>query len=644
MIHFPCPTCKLVLQSSTQMAGNKVACPLCGQRILVPTPVRLAAGSQTSPVELPPITNNAAPRANPNLIHDVRTVESSSPRGTRGEGGAATPTRQGPGIATPLISLMLVLSLFAFFGWLVWLFSNSPPAPNPSPQNKDEPASFVEMSPLPLVPEVENFPVETSSSKQSQKPSPPANKNRRSEPPARIEDRPLDLPPPEQSAKAPPKEPQRSGSTNPTQANALGEELLKAAPEQQDELLEKLRQGKGPEYSQALADAIGQLTGKAKTKARHALADRLARFTAKTLLDYLGSENPELRGAAALALGMKDEKEHVRELINMLEDPEPSVVSAVQAALKSLTAAAEKHTQSRTTNPPRTTAPPPMPSPPPPETKPANTDTTASKAKKPTKDEDVPDVALVPPEETSPAVKAILRTNAIALHSRRAEDRIQAAQVLGGLGEDGKPARRLLCAAMLDPVAAVRVAAADSLKNLDPKMHYLAVKLASEEVRNSSDSRRIVDFLNKVQKLEDDGEPLAPLVAFVVNFAVSAGDYRLFTTALTALSHIGQKDLASYRVIASALTNRDALIRAIALRGLPRMKHGKLAVPRILVLLQMDAPANRIAAIETLTALVDDSTEEIIAAAIAAQRYHQNEAVRRAVESALNKLENRQNP
>ncbi|MGH7172770.1 MAG: hypothetical protein ACRELG_21010 [Gemmataceae bacterium] len=55
MIRFTCPTCKTVLQSPGPTAGNKVACPKCGQRLLVPNPVKPAAGNKT--------TLGAAPKA-----------------------------------------------------------------------------------------------------------------------------------------------------------------------------------------------------------------------------------------------------------------------------------------------------------------------------------------------------------------------------------------------------------------------------------------------------------------------------------------------------------------------------------------------------------------------------------------------------
>jgi len=47
MICFSCPTCKFVLQSPAQDAGNKIECPKCGQRLLIPNPAKPAASNKT---------------------------------------------------------------------------------------------------------------------------------------------------------------------------------------------------------------------------------------------------------------------------------------------------------------------------------------------------------------------------------------------------------------------------------------------------------------------------------------------------------------------------------------------------------------------------------------------------------------------
>ncbi len=46
MIRFTCPACKSILQSPGPTAADKVACPNCGQRLLVPNPVKPAASKE----------------------------------------------------------------------------------------------------------------------------------------------------------------------------------------------------------------------------------------------------------------------------------------------------------------------------------------------------------------------------------------------------------------------------------------------------------------------------------------------------------------------------------------------------------------------------------------------------------------------
>jgi hypothetical protein len=121
-----------------------------------------------------------------------------------------------------------------------------------------------------------------------------------------------------------------------TKANRWASALVEATGAKQNEALAKLRDTKGPEYTQALAVAIGQLGGPAKKKAREALADRMTRMTAATLAEKLKDEDLEVRRAAALACAMKDDKTNFARIIDLLEDPEVPVVRAAYAALKGL--------------------------------------------------------------------------------------------------------------------------------------------------------------------------------------------------------------------------------------------------------------------------------------------------------------------
>lgn len=252
------------------------------------------------------------------------------------------------------------------------------------------------------------------------------------------------------------------------------------------------------------------------------------------------------------------------------------------------------------------------------------------------KKDDLPDVALQIPEETRPETKAILIDNATRLRSRSPGERERAAHVLGELSDQGKPARRLLCNAMLDITPSVRVAAADALKKIDAKLQYLAVALATER-----DSYRRLELLERVAKLEDDGEPLTPLVAAYARerFPSHLGT-RPLQRIIATLSYIARADPWVYRQTAAALDNRDPEVRRVAVNALTRLKHGRQAVTKIIAILKYDE-ANRIPAIEALSVLADQSTEDAIREAIAAQRYHPREEVRRAVEVALNKLQNK---
>lgn len=122
-----------------------------------------------------------------------------------------------------------------------------------------------------------------------------------------------------------------------TEAARLGLDLVQLGPDKQPAVLEQLKNGKGAAYTDALSGAIPQLNGPAQAKAREALAERLARMTAKTLRDKMQESDPEVRRAAALACAMKDEKEHVPDLIALLSDREAMVARAARAALKGLT-------------------------------------------------------------------------------------------------------------------------------------------------------------------------------------------------------------------------------------------------------------------------------------------------------------------
>jgi hypothetical protein len=130
--------------------------------------------------------------------------------------------------------------------------------------------------------------------------------------------------------------PSLPGITN-SEVGTLAGQLLRASDAEWARVLQQLRDGKGSVYTQALVTALDRLDGDRLKIAREALAERLTRMTAATLRQMAASEESELRRAAVLAMAMKDDKQHIPDLIAALQDDEDLVVRAARAALKSLT-------------------------------------------------------------------------------------------------------------------------------------------------------------------------------------------------------------------------------------------------------------------------------------------------------------------
>jgi hypothetical protein len=101
-------------------------------------------------------------------------------------------------------------------------------------------------------------------------------------------------------------------------------------------ILAKLRDGKGSDYTDALARAAAKLRGEEQKEAREALANRLFRMKADTLRKMLQDEYTEIRRGAIFACAMKEEKSLVPDLIPLLADSDPLISRSARTALKSL--------------------------------------------------------------------------------------------------------------------------------------------------------------------------------------------------------------------------------------------------------------------------------------------------------------------
>ena len=148
---------------------------------------------------------------------------------------------------------------------------------------------------------------------------------------------PADPPPkPELPIKPEPVKPDPSKPAGTAPAD-IAADLFRATGATWTTSLQRVRDAKGAENTSALLAVIPLLDGDRKKQARDALAERLCRMSATTLRGMLKANEAELRRAAALACAMKDDKDHVADLIPALDDKDADVAKAARAGLKSLT-------------------------------------------------------------------------------------------------------------------------------------------------------------------------------------------------------------------------------------------------------------------------------------------------------------------
>jgi HEAT repeat protein len=120
----------------------------------------------------------------------------------------------------------------------------------------------------------------------------------------------------------------------------LAKALVDAGPAERGAIVEKYRETKGAEYTDALARAAARMPGEAQAQVREALAERLTRMKPNTLAAYMQDPDRELRWAAAVAAGSK-RKDQLRELaealIALVADQDAQTAQAARASLKKLT-------------------------------------------------------------------------------------------------------------------------------------------------------------------------------------------------------------------------------------------------------------------------------------------------------------------
>lgn len=121
------------------------------------------------------------------------------------------------------------------------------------------------------------------------------------------------------------------------EANRLRDVVVGGAGIRQEEAIKKLRDTQGKQFTLAMVEAIKKIGGGGlQVQVRDALAERLQRQNAGGLKFYLGSNEPELKAAAAWAAALKPCKEVFPEIVPLVGDTDEMVSSKALEALKIL--------------------------------------------------------------------------------------------------------------------------------------------------------------------------------------------------------------------------------------------------------------------------------------------------------------------
>lgn len=135
----------------------------------------------------------------------------------------------------------------------------------------------------------------------------------------------------------------RTSNWPPTdEASRLAVTIADKEGEEFDAAINQLKEAKGASYTATLVQVIIRVDGDRLRRSREALAERLTRMTAKSLRTMMADQHPELRRGAVLAAAMKDDKDHVPDLIARIAlDDEDLVIRAARVGLLNLTGSKE---------------------------------------------------------------------------------------------------------------------------------------------------------------------------------------------------------------------------------------------------------------------------------------------------------------
>jgi HEAT repeat protein len=204
------------------------------------------------------------------------------------------------------------------------------------------------------------------------------------------------------------------------------------------------------------------------------------------------------------------------------------------------------------------------------------------------------------------------------------DQRLKTIKAMAQLGPRGKSASRVLCDALLDPSARVRLAAADALANVNPTLHRLVIPIM---VDRELETR--LECVRKIGQLGVEGKPAAPVVVYFKE------QHQGGALAVDVLAAIAPDDKTVTASLATWLTrDSDPYVRLAAVKALPHMQGAKDHAGAIAQALRGDPlDAVRAAAASALGELGRDADQVLRLA-----RTDPSARVREAAERALEKI------
>jgi hypothetical protein len=135
-----------------------------------------------------------------------------------------------------------------------------------------------------------------------------------------------------------------------------------------------------------------------------------------------------------------------------------------------------------------------------------------------------------------------------ALRSRKAEERLQALDDLGGLGSAGRPAAAVVCEILVsDPTPALRQSALATLEKIHPELHKPVVVLLVEAAAAKHETAAA-----EIGRLAEDGRGAVPILLTHIRNAPSKFPEQapqIIAADVAALAQVAPEDLAAQKML-----------------------------------------------------------------------------------------------